>query len=808
MKSRKIIAGLLALALLLGLAACAKTEPGEPPESAPSAGTVAAPTGTGAKRYVPEFKELRSGTETSVTPLLYTDVGFYAGVGEMVPRPLGEGVTPAYEGQYDSYQTRYYFISYDGDFRPLADYSPAWLMENIEGYDPFDARCTISGMFLNDAGELVVLETSTASYYAGPAELTQDSDEYWDYYTWANRYFLRRLDQNGGELSCTELDLSDCMMLNEGCVPDQAGNILLSFFSYTGETCVAAFAEDGTEAYRLSSDGFITGLVRLGDGRPAAMGSLPTGWGLQLIDSGSRSFTESYPTPSGVYELIPGDENFDVYYTSGAELWGCRLEEQEFESVLNWLDSGVNSDLLSHPTLRPDGTILAVENSWSGRLGTASLVTLRPAPADAFEEKQTLTLATLSLDTEARSAITDFNRQNDSCRIEVLDYSAYNIDPEDQAGLNKLLTEIIAGDLPDMLSLSGLPYDQLAAKGLLEDLYPYLDADRELSREDFFPSVLNAMEIGGGLYQVCPGFGITTAVAGRAAVGDRVGLSYGELDEVLAAMPEGCRIFSPNMTKSSVLYRCLPVSLDRLVDWDAGTCRFDSEEFLALLAFADRFPAEPPETEEELDGFTRLSRGLQLLRTESLTQFFDIQLDDAYFGGEGGAVYVGYPSFDGSSGSAIDLDAGFAMSAKCAHKEAAWDFLRTFMTEKYQAGIYLLPSNKARFEKNLAEAMIPTYVLDAQGNYVLDEAGSPVEKAQAEFSGDGLTFKIYAVTQGQADRVRQLIEGCTGAIRTAGDDILSIVLEDAQAYFAGQKSAEEVARLIQGKVSLYMSEQS
>ena len=37
--------------------------------------------------------------------------------------------------------------------------------------------------------------------------------------------------------------------------------------------------------------------------------------------------------------------------------------------------------------------------------------------------------------------------------------------------------------------------------------------------------------------------------------------------------------------------------------------------------------------------------------------------------------------------------------------------------------------------------------------------------------------------------------------------ILDIVTEQAQAYFAGQKSADEVAKLVQSKANIYVNEQ-
>ena len=39
------------------------------------------------------------------------------------------------------------------------------------------------------------------------------------------------------------------------------------------------------------------------------------------------------------------------------------------------------------------------------------------------------------------------------------------------------------------------------------------------------------------------------------------------------------------------------------------------------------------------------------------------------------------------------------------------------------------------------------------------------------------------------------------------DAIYNIVFEQAQAFYSGQKTAEEVARLIQSKVTIYVNEQ-
>ena len=800
---KRLLAYICLLAMLLSLAACDKQPANKQPtdaEQTPVSQSTAQPGASGEQelRYAATFKELRRSDGSPLVPLLYTDTGFYAYSHDIVgQKPTGENIR----------QVRYTFVSYEGDFRLLEKFEPTCMIENTEGYTAFDAECKITGLALTGAGELIALENSTANYYAGPEELTPDDDAYWFYYERLSRCFLCRLGPDGEELSQVALDLgegAELSLMDDGLYTDEEGNFVVAWNSPFGETGVAAFREDGSLVYRLSADGYILGLVRLSGGRLGVLGSLSTGeWGLQLIDGENKRFGESYSLPFDVSELIPGDESYDFYYTGGSTLYGYRLETQEKAAVLNWLDCDVNSDQLTGPSVRPDGRILGIENDWAGQDVTSSLMTLDRVPAQSMPGKTELTLATMGLDYTVRGAIVDFNRRSEDCRIKVLDYSEYDGEG-DAAGLTRLTTEILAGRLPDLLALSGLPYDQLASKGLLEDLYPYLDADKELNREDFFPTVLDAMEIAGGLYQVCSSFSISTAAAGRSVVGDRSGWTYEELDEVLASMPEGCAIFGPDMTRDDVLSACLSVSTDSLVDWSTGTCRFDSEEFLALLDFAARFPAEPRESEES--PYTLLSQGQQLLRPTTVFGFMSTEFDDLYFGGDCSTVYVGYPSVDGGPGSAISLDAGFAMSAACEHKEAAWDFLRTFMTPQFQAGVWMFPSNKAQFAKNMEQDMIPNYLTDSQGNYMLDENGEPMVEPRGSTSFNGTTLVFYSLSQAQADRIMALIDGCTKAIRP-GNTISSLVLDEAQAFFAGQKSAEEVARLIQGKVTLYLSEQ-
>ena len=69
-----------------------------------------------------------------------------------------------------------------------------------------------------------------------------------------------------------------------------------------------------------------------------------------------------------------------------------------------------------------------------------------------------------------------------------------------------------------------------------------------------------------------------------------------------------------------------------------------------------------------------------------------------------------------------------------------------------------------------------------------------------------LVFDIYAVTQEQADKLWELVTTTTKA-QNYNTSIYDIVNEQAQAYFEGQKSVQEVAKLIQSKANIYVNEQ-
>ena len=75
------------------------------------------------------------------------------------------------------------------------------------------------------------------------------------------------------------------------------------------------------------------------------------------------------------------------------------------------------------------------------------------------------------------------------------------------------------------------------------------------------------------------------------------------------------------------------------------------------------------------------------------------------------------------------------------------------------------------------------------------------------YSSQDFSCDIYALKQEEYDRFMALYESCSG-VYVYDQEVMEQIEEECSAFFAGQKTAEETASLIQNVVGLYMAERS
>ena len=164
---------------------------------------------------------------------------------------------------------------------------------------------------------------------------------------------------------------------------------------------------------------------------------------------------------------------------------------------------------------------------------------------------------------------------------------------------------------------------------------------------------------------------------------------------------------------------------------------------------------------------------------------------------------------DGSVGSSFMISSGMAMSTTCKDKEGAWSFMRELLLpqsdEEDWYGRYEFYVNKQDFDKAMEEAMTPEYELDENGDPVLDENGNPIEISTMGYGMGDIMVDIYATSQEEYDQFMALYNAID-SIYSYDQEIYDIVNSEAQGFFNGDKTAQDAARQIQSRVTLYINE--
>ncbi len=771
--------------------------------------------------YVPTYARL-SGNISYINQSCYSNGRiFFNGQIE-----TGETITQSYstgmfdengepimeEYSYEETRNGIFSVALDGsDFRELEGYK----IENIvqDPDDPYSgySYTNVNRLFADSQGNLWVLENVYTTTFNLPDDFVEsEASNAWEYAEQKDEYYLVKLDENGTELSRTDLvalvESTDEYFYVNNVAIDNDGNMYLAA---SGKIYV--LDSEGQKLFNIElTDSWVDSVFTTADGRTLASfyDQSSEKQIFKTIDMSAKGFgQDSYPVPYGAYNFMPGNAEYDYYYDNGTSLFGGSLETGETEKIITWINCDVDGNNINSVIPMEDGRIIAMSTSYEMEGDRVELVTMNLTPTSEVAQKEKIIYACMWLDYTLRSEIISFNRTNPKYRIEVQDYSEYNTQDNYSAGQTKLTTEILTGKVPDIFSTNGLPIAQYGAKGVLEDLWPFIESDTGLGgRDGVVQPVFDAISTDDGkLYQLVSSAAIFTVLGASSVVGDTPGWTVADAKAALATMPEGCEMFSIGTTQSDVMNQMCYMSLDGFVNWQTGKCSFDSDEFIQLLEFSKMFP-ESFDWEAYYEGndwmyeeeMSRIMQGRQMLNASNLYRVGRYLMYKKAFGGD--VTAIGFPG--SGTASAFVIDGGLAMSASCKNKEGAWEFMRILLDEEYQSeyGYNGIPTSKKAFDAMFTGLMTPEYYVDY-------ETGEQKEYAKESWwIDDDNTIEIFAMTQEEKDEVMDLINNTT-RIFTYDESLYEIIFDETAAFFAGQKTAEDTAKNVQSRVSLYVNEQ-
>ena len=496
----------------------------------------------------------------------------------------------------------------------------------------------------------------------------------------------------------------------------------------------------------------------------------------------------------------------DLIYCNREGVFSYNIGDEQGTPMMNFINSDLEIDSFYSICQLDDDSFIGVFDSldadsesmgWNN-LSAGIFTYVKP---EDIPDKKVLVLAGTDPDFAIRRRVVEYNRNSDEYRITIKSYSDFNTYENFYAGFEKLDGDIITGDMPDILIMSGQSVDKYVSKGLLADIGKFIENDEELSSVEFMDNVFKAYSVDGKLYQVIPKFFVRTMVAKEALVGDRTSWTMDDLYQLRDSQPEDTKMFG-DLTRENFFNLVMTYNGAELVDINTGKCNFDSPEFVALMEFAKTLPEEIVYDDsywENYDYESQYRENRALLCETYISRVGSLNYTiNGLFGED--ISYIGFPTGSGQ-GSVIDVGDTYCISAKSANQDAAWEFLRYYLTDEYQdqedASTYGLSIQKDNFDAEAAQATERPYYIDYN-------TGEKVEYDETIYI-NGEEIALAPMSQEQVEEAVNMI--CSVEKSAYNNQaLLAIINEEMGGFYAGQKTAQETAKIIQSRVQIYVDE--
>lgn len=679
----------------------------------------------------------------------------------------------------------------------------------------------------SDDGVVALTENSTYSYTSlGNCVVGADGKVYGmrnyyseiysgDDYTSTNDYALLCWNTDGSiaweaDLNDMQTEESSSWVYNMSANEDGSLTVLLSGDKW--EKCIVT--EEGiTDRKDLSETvatllGNANATVPVGDGKVYVTywdESNYTDMYIATYDPATDTVSEGIKvadtlTNGGYYNLVAGDGDL-MYYTNDSGLFSYNVQTQESRQIMSYINSDLATNSLSNFLVLSEEQFIGFYYDYD--TGTTQGGMFTYVKPEDIKDRTVLVLAGNYVDNSLKKRIVDYNKTNENYRIVVKEYNTYNTSEDYSLGVKQLNNDIISGGMPDILIVDNdIPMESYINKGLVANVDDLIAKDEELSKNEYLQNAWDAYRVNGKLYYVIPSFYISTVVGKESIFGDRTAITMEELKEIQASMPEGTAIFS-DIIRDSFLYTMMSYCGSDFVDVSTGKCNFDTDNFVAMLEFAGTLPEEYSEDywgEDYWNNYeSQFREDRTLLDQTSISSIRD--LNGVINGSFGENIsFVGFPT-DSDMGSVLYAgNTMYALSAKSKNLDGAWEFLRYYLTQEYQDTVqdqeYNLPVLRSSFETCVKAAM--------EKPYYLDENGNKVEYDETYYI-NGEEIVLPQLTQEQVDQIVNFVESVNKRAYY-NEAISNIISEEAGAYFSGQKSAKDVAGIIQSRVQVYVNE--
>lgn len=582
----------------------------------------------------------------------------------------------------------------------------------------------------------------------------------------------------------------------------------------------AAVTEDG-EVYALTMEGYI--LVWDAQGKEAE--NILTGWDMEKVSgngkqcgiasTGGSAVTAYYCEGRTLYVQLVNKQNKKIvepekveipasgeeivsvsrdgtdgfFLVDQKQLWKYSRGSKELELICEWNDKNINqkAEFIELVARKDAASYYLVLYDFFQNV--SSIVTVEKMNVAELPEGKEIVIGCLYRYNGAfDELVKEYQKEQKEYYIT---WKAY--------GWSELKQAILWGEGPDLLLLNNMMIGELTDKGILEDLSGWMDQSENLKREDIIPSARKAAEYDGGWWYLFPYFTVETMIIKKGEVQDNEMTTEQFLN---LDLPEGtwlCETNANTLTTYNLVHRMLLADIEHYLDWEKRECYFDSEEFQNLLRSIAKVKVPVSEEYGNL-GLEEVCLAQGLAEGEYLASFKGIStvMDFRYLKEAVGEIaeIAGYPSSEGKMKYLFNSSKVLGMNSASKQKEGAWDFLEYMMLNTIK--------KQGDFDVNCNIFSTVEDILDRQLNW--KNPGDGIVRNNYNPYNDTNYQGDIELTEEEVAELRQIIDNASWASMTEYSDFFSIIWEEAEYFFKGDKTVEDVTKVIQSRIELMMNE--
>ncbi|MGG6311668.1 ABC transporter substrate-binding protein [Paenibacillus macerans] len=347
-----------------------------------------------------------------------------------------------------------------------------------------------------------------------------------------------------------------------------------------------------------------------------------------------------------------------------------------------------------------------------------------------------------------------------------------------------LTTQAIAGEGTDIISLSALPLDQFVAKNVLADLKARMEKDAAFDPSLYYNGILESMQHGDGLYALPIGFYLEGIISANSGLLKQANLSindstwtwdeFKDISKKLQEQVGSDYTAFANVWPFQLLYESVDANYEAFVQ--GKQANFDSDLFRSLMRQIKSMYDEGVLSATPTQEFSKTLFTSYALATPRSAVMEMAQPQAAFYR---------KPTVDGHAGGiSVSPFNTFGLNSKSKVQDEAWEFLKFLLSEEMQSSPELeaYPMHKQAVENKL------------------EEVRASLERG--DLAGDVPDPEAFAK---HSQMLKSMLEQA-GTSRSSDIKIVTMLEEEFDSYMNGQKTEEEVSRLIQSRVSTYLNE--